>query len=34
MDEGKLFVKSNGLMKIMFNGKNIQSVYYIVAKEN
>jgi hypothetical protein len=34
MDEGKLFVKNNGLMNIMFNGKNIQSVYYIVAKEN
>jgi hypothetical protein len=34
MDEGKLFVKSNGLMKIMFNGKNTQSAYYIVAKEN
>ena len=24
----------SGLMKIMFNGKNIQSSYYIVAKEN
>jgi len=34
MDSGTLHVNSNGLMKIMFTGKNIQSSYYIVAKEN
>ena len=34
MENGTLHVNNNGLMKIMFNGKNIQSVYYIVAKEN
>jgi hypothetical protein len=34
MENGTLHVNSSGLMKIMFNGKNIQSVYYIVAKEN
>lgn len=34
MDSGTLHVNSNGLMKIMFIGKNIQSSYYIVAKEN
>jgi len=33
MDEGTLYVKSNGLMKLMFTGKNLQSTYYIVAKE-
>ena len=34
MENGTLHVNNNGLMKIMFNGKNIQSIYYIVAKEN
>jgi hypothetical protein len=34
MENGTLHVNSSGLMKIIFNGKNIQSVYYIVAKEN
>jgi hypothetical protein len=34
MENGTLHVNSNGLMKIMFNSKNIQSIYYIVAKEN
>ena len=34
MDSGTLHVNSNGLMKIIFTGKNIQSSYYIVAKEN
>jgi len=34
MDSGALHVNSNGLMKIIFTGKNIQSSYYIVAKEN
>jgi hypothetical protein len=34
MENGTLHVNNKGLMKIMFNGKNIQSVYYIVAKEN
>ena len=34
MENGTLHVNNNGLMKIMFNGKNIQSSYYIVAKEN
>lgn len=34
MENGTLHVNNNGLMKIMFNGKNIQSTYYIVAKEN
>ena len=34
MENGTLHVNNNGLMKIMFNSKNIQSIYYIVAKEN
>jgi hypothetical protein len=34
MSEGTLYVKNNGLMKLMFTSKNIQSTYYIVAKEN
>jgi hypothetical protein len=34
MENGTLHVNNKGLMKIMFNGKNIQSSYYIVAKEN
>jgi hypothetical protein len=33
MDEGTLYVRGDGLMKIIFNKENLQSVYYIVAKE-
>ena len=33
MDEGTLYVRGDGLMKIMFSKENLQSVYYIVAKE-
>jgi hypothetical protein len=33
MQSGKLHIKHNGLMKLMFDHKNLQSVYYIVAKE-
>jgi len=32
-ESGKLYIKSNGLMKLMFNHKELQSIYYIVAKE-
>jgi len=32
-DSSKLYVNSSGLMKIEFNYKNLQSKYYIVAKE-
>jgi hypothetical protein len=31
-DNSKLYVNSNGLMKIEFNYKNLQSKYYLVAK--
>ena len=34
MDSGKLYINGNGLMKLVFNYKNMQSTYYIVAKEN
>ena len=34
MENGTLYVKNIGLMKLMFTSKNIQSTYYIVAKEN
>lgn len=30
---GKLHIKSNGLMKLVFDHKELQSIYYIVAKE-
>ena len=33
MDEGTLYVRGDGLMKMIFNKENLQSVYYIVAKE-
>jgi len=33
MQNGKLYIKHNGLMKLVFDHENIQSVYYIVAKE-
>lgn len=33
MTNGQLFVKSNGLMKLTFSVTNLQSTYYIVAKE-
>jgi hypothetical protein len=33
-EEGKLHINTSGLMKLIFNHNNLQSVYYIVAKEN
>ena len=33
MENGRIHVNSNGLMKLSFNHKNFTSVYYIVAKE-
>ena len=32
-ESGKLHIKSNGLMKLTFDHKELQSIYYIVAKE-
>jgi hypothetical protein len=29
---GKLFLNSNGLMKLVFEYNNLKSIYYIVAK--
>jgi hypothetical protein len=32
-ESGTLYINSNGLMKLMFSHKELQSTYYIVAKE-
>lgn len=32
-ESGKLYVNPNGLMKLTFDHKELQSIYYIVAKE-
>lgn len=32
-EEGNLYINSNGLMKLEFNHKELQSKYYVVAKE-
>jgi hypothetical protein len=34
MSDGRLYINRNGLMKLIFNYKNMQSTYYIVAKES
>lgn len=32
-EQGTLYINSNGLMKLTFSHKELQSIYYIVAKE-